>query len=38
VMLTHPAREGAVRDAIEEIDGHAYVTEPTRLIRIEEDL
>lgn len=38
VMLTHPAREGAVRDAIEEIDGHSHVTEPTRLIRIEEDL
>jgi len=38
VMLTHPAREAAVRAAIEEIDGCADVTGPTRLIRIEEEL
>ena len=38
VMLTHPAREAAVRDAIREIDAHSDVTEPTKLIRIEEDL
>jgi homoserine dehydrogenase len=38
VMLTHPAREASVREAIAEIDRHSHVTEPTRLIRIEEDL
>ena len=38
VMLTHPVHEGSVRKAIVEIDRHAHVTEPTRLIRIEEDL
>ena len=38
VMLTHPAREAAVRAAIEEIDDCADVTGPTRLIRIEEEL
>ena len=38
VMLTHPAREEAIREAIDEIDRHSHVTEPTRLIRIEEEL
>lgn len=38
IILTHPAREAAVRDAIDEIDGHDDVTEPTCLIRIEEEL
>jgi homoserine dehydrogenase len=38
VVLTHPAPEGAVRRALERIDGLASVASPTRLIRIEEDL
>ena len=38
IILTHPAREAAVRNAIDEIDGHDDVTEPTRLIRIEDEL
>jgi len=38
VMLTHPARESAVLDAIAEVDAHSDVTAPTRLIRIEEGL
>jgi homoserine dehydrogenase len=38
VMLTHPAREASVREAIAQIDQHSHVTEPTRLIRIEEEL
>jgi len=38
VMLTHPVREAAVRNAIEAIDRGSDVTAPTRLIRIEEDL
>jgi homoserine dehydrogenase len=36
VVLTHPAREGDVRNALAEIDRQDVVTEPTRLIRIEE--
>ncbi len=36
VVFTHPAREGAVRQALERIDGLPEVTAPTRLIRIEE--
>jgi homoserine dehydrogenase len=38
VMMTHPAREGAVRRALDVIDTTPEVTAPTRLIRIEEDL
>jgi len=38
IVLTHPARESDVRAAIAEIDALADVVEPTRLIRIEEDL
>jgi len=38
IILTHPASEAAIRDAIDEIDGHDDVTEPTHLIRIEEGL
>jgi homoserine dehydrogenase len=38
VVLTHPAREAAVRRALDAIDALDDVTAPTRLIRIEEDL
>jgi len=38
VVLTHPAREGAVRSALAEIDRMPEVLAPTRLVRIEEDL
>lgn len=38
VMLTHPAPEAAVQNAIEKVDGRADIIEPTRLIRIEEEL
>jgi homoserine dehydrogenase len=38
LMRTHPAREAAVRSALEHIDALPDVTQPTRLIRIEEDL
>jgi homoserine dehydrogenase len=38
VVMTHPARESAVRSALERIDGLAEVTAPTRVIRIEEGL
>jgi homoserine dehydrogenase len=38
VVLTHPAREGAVRRALERIDALPAVSARTRLIRIEEDL
>ena len=38
VVLTHPAREGAVRSALVEIDRMPEVLAPTRLVRIEEDL
>jgi homoserine dehydrogenase len=34
----HPARESAVRRALDKIDRLPDVTAPTRLIRIEEDL
>jgi homoserine dehydrogenase len=37
VVLTHPAREFAIRRAIAEIDGLPELTAPTRLVRIEED-
>jgi homoserine dehydrogenase len=36
VVLTHPAREGDVREALREIDGLDVVAAPTRLLRIEE--
>jgi homoserine dehydrogenase len=36
VVLTHPAREGDVRDALAEIDRLDVVAEPTRLLRIED--
>jgi homoserine dehydrogenase len=38
LILTHPAREAAVRAALQEIDGLPDVTAPTLLVRIEEDL
>ncbi|HTY19644.1 MAG TPA: homoserine dehydrogenase [Myxococcota bacterium] len=38
VVLTHPAREAAVRRALEAIDALPEVARPTRLIRIEEEL
>ena len=38
IVLTHPAREAAVREALAEIDALSHVIEPTRLIRIEEEL
>jgi len=38
VVLTHPARELAIRQAIAEIDCLPEVTAGTRLVRIEEDL
>jgi homoserine dehydrogenase len=38
LILTHPAREAAIRSALEIIDTLDDVTAPTRLIRIEEGL
>jgi len=38
VVLTHPAREGDLRRALERIDALPVVTARTRLIRIEEGL
>jgi len=38
VVMTHPAREDAVRRALAVIDGLPEVTAPTRLVRIEEEL
>lgn len=38
ILLTHPAREAAVSDALAEVDRLADVTAPTRLVRIEEEL
>lgn len=38
VVLTHPAREGLVRRALEQIDALPAVTARTRLVRIEEGL
>jgi homoserine dehydrogenase len=38
LVFTHPAREGAVRRALEIVDGLPDVTAPTRLIRIEDEL
>jgi homoserine dehydrogenase len=37
-VLTHPCRESAVRRALERIDVLPDVTEPTRLLRVEEGL
>ena len=38
LVQTHPASEGAVRQALEGIDRRPDVTAATRLIRIEEGL
>jgi homoserine dehydrogenase len=38
LVFTHPAKEAAVRRALEQIDGLPDVTAPTRLIRIEDEL
>ena len=38
LILTHDAREDALRDALAEIDAMDEVTAPTRLLRIEEEL
>ena len=38
LILTHHAREEALRDALVEIDAMSDVTAPTRLLRIEEEL
>jgi len=38
ILLTHPAGEGALRAAVQAIDGLEDVTAPTRVIRIEEGL
>ncbi|HEY5656824.1 MAG TPA: homoserine dehydrogenase [Myxococcota bacterium] len=38
LVMTHPAKEAAVRSALEKIDRLPDVTAPTRMIRIEEDL
>jgi homoserine dehydrogenase len=38
LVMTHPATEAAVREALDKIDRLPDVTAPTRLIRIEEDL
>ncbi len=37
VILTHPAREAAVRDALQEIDRLPDVTAPTLFVRIEDE-
>jgi homoserine dehydrogenase len=37
LVMTHPAREDAVRRALATIDALADVTAPTRLVRIEEE-
>ena len=36
VLLTHPAREGDARSALADIDRMDVVSEPTRVLRIEE--
>jgi homoserine dehydrogenase len=38
IVLTHPAREAAVVDALAEIDRLSDVTASTRVVRIEEEL
>jgi hypothetical protein len=35
-VLTHPAREGDLRSALTEIDRLDIVSQPTRVLRIEE--
>jgi homoserine dehydrogenase len=38
VIMTHEAREGAIRAALAEIDSYDYISEKSRLIRIEDNL
>lgn len=38
VIMTHEAREGAVRAALTEIDSFDFISEKSRLIRIEDNL
>ena len=38
IVLTHPVKEAAVRDALEQIDRDPDVTARTALVRIEEEL
>jgi len=38
VFLTHETREGAIRTALEEIDNFDFISEKSRLIRIEDNL
>ena len=38
LIRTHPARESALREALDKIDQLSDVTSPTRLIRIEEEM
>jgi homoserine dehydrogenase len=38
VIMTHEAREGAIRDALAEIDAHDFICEKSRFIRIEDNL
>ena len=38
VIMTHEAREGAIRAALDEIDRFDFIAEKSRLIRIEDNL
>ena len=38
VIMTHEAREGAIRKALTEIDAFTFISEKSRLIRIEDNL
>lgn len=38
VIMTHEAREGSIRAALDEIDRFDFIAEPSRLIRIEDNL
>jgi homoserine dehydrogenase len=38
VIMTHEASEGAIRKALEEIDSFEFISEKSRLIRIEDNL
>ncbi len=38
VIMTHEAREGAIRTALAEIDSFDFISEKSRLIRIEDNL
>mgnify|MGYP000854536206 CR=1 FL=1 len=38
VIMTHEAREGAIREALAEIDSFDFISEKSRLIRIEDNL